>query len=144
VSAENVELVRGLQPAPDADLTELFRDDDTWASLVSVMAELFHPRFECIFRRFDAEKMYAGLDGLRDLWLDWLAPWATYRTETEEVIDLGDRVLVVVRDFGRHEASIEEVELPGTAIWTVHDGKIVRAVFYPIRAEALKAAGLEP
>ena len=143
MSEENVEIVRGLQPAPDVDVAELVRDDDLWASLVSVTAELFHPSFGCAFRRFDTEKVYAGLDGLRALWLDWLAPWATYRTEIDDVIDLGDRVLVLVHDFGRYDGPMEEVELPGNAIWTIRDGTIARAEFYPIRDEALKAAGLE-
>ena len=41
--------------------------------------------------------------GFRNLWLDWLAPWATHRVEIEEAIDLGDRVLV----FAEAQATIE-------------------------------------
>jgi hypothetical protein len=32
---------------------------------------------------------YVGLDGFRATWRDWLAPWASYRTEIEELIDVG-------------------------------------------------------
>lgn len=38
---------------------------------------------------------------MRTGWLDWLAPWVQYRTEVENVLDAGDRVLVLTRDFGR-------------------------------------------
>jgi hypothetical protein len=35
------------------------------------------------------------------IWLEWLKPWVGYRSEIERVVDLGDDVLVLVRDFGR-------------------------------------------
>lgn len=47
------------------------------------------------------------------------------------------------RDLGRREGSTQEVELLGAAVWTIRNGKIVRAEFYPDRAEALEAVGLE-
>jgi|SRR5271167_546758 len=142
MSQENVELVVGLQPAPDADLVQLLRDDNIWAELTKAVAPFAHRDFECAFCRFDDVKTYAGLDGLRALWLDWLAPWARYRVEIDEAIDLGDRVLLLIHDYGCREGSTHEVELSGSAIWTVRDGKIARAEFYPIRHDALTAAGL--
>jgi ketosteroid isomerase-like protein len=75
--------------------------------------------------------------------LDWLAPWATYRAEAEEVIDCGDRVLVLRSVFGRLEGSAEEVTLTGAAVFTVRDGKIARIEGYADRDQALKAVGLE-
>jgi hypothetical protein len=50
-----------------------------------------------------------GIDGLSEAWLDWLSPRETYRTEMEEARDLGERVLLLVRDFGRREGSTQEV-----------------------------------
>jgi ketosteroid isomerase-like protein len=66
----------------------------------------------------------------------------TYRTEIEEGIDLGDRVLLRLRDFGRRAGSSQEVKLTAAAVWTVHGGKVARIDFYATRAEALKAVGL--
>jgi hypothetical protein len=43
----------------------------------------------------------SGLRGWRDLWLEWLEPWESYRTEVQRVIDAGDRVFGNARDFGR-------------------------------------------
>lgn len=137
-------MVLGLQPAPDADIAELFRDDDVWGSLTEAVAPLFHPDFACVQRWLDAAPTtYPGLDGLRTAWLDWLEPWVTYRTEIKEAIDYGDRVLVLVHDFARREGSTEEVMLVGAAVWTVDDGKIIRAQFYTDRTQALKAVVLE-
>jgi ketosteroid isomerase-like protein len=59
----------------------------------------------------------------------------------------GDRprrpVLLLVRDYARRPGSAAELQSENAAIWTVRDGKVARAEFYPNRAEALKAVGLE-
>ena len=63
--------------------------------------------------------------------------------ETEDAIDLGDRVVVLARAFARLEGSQADVENTVAAIWTVRDGSLARIEFYLDRAEALKAVGLE-
>jgi ketosteroid isomerase-like protein len=75
--------------------------------------------------------------------LDWTAPWVTYGIETERVIDLGERVLVLNQDRGRREGSPLEVRGRVAALWTVRDGKVARLDAYTTQAEALKAVGLE-
>jgi ketosteroid isomerase-like protein len=143
VSEENVELVVGLFPAPDVDLAQLVRDEDRWTAQTEAMNPFFHPDAETVWPGLPDGKTYTGPVGFRDLWLEWLAPWTTYRTETEDVIDLGDRVLVLVHAFGRLEGSQAEVENTSASIWTVRDGKIARVEFHIDRGEAFKAAGLE-
>ncbi len=143
MSTQNVKLVLGLQPAPDVDLAQLFRDDAMWALTVEAWAPIFHPDFECTLPLFGTAETFVGREGHRAAYLDWMAPWATYRVEIEEAIDLGDRVLLLNRGFGRHEGSQAEVENASAAVWTVRDGKIARAEFYADRAEALKAVGLD-
>jgi ketosteroid isomerase-like protein len=126
------------------DLAQLFRDDAIWAATSEGLSNLAHPDFECVQSWIGAEPTtYSGVNGLREAWLDWLAPWATYRTEIQDVIDCGEQVLVLVLDFGRREGSTDEIRLFGSAVWTVRDGKIARVQFYPDRTEALKAVGLE-
>ncbi len=142
MSQENVELVLGLQSAPDVDLAKRFRDDAMWAAAVEASDPIFTPDFECTLPLFGTSETFVGGEGLRATYLDWLAPWATYRVEIEEAIDLGDRVLLLNRGFGRHTGSQAEVENAAAALWTVRDGKIARADFYADRAEALKAVGL--
>jgi hypothetical protein len=144
VSRENVELVLSFQPRPDQDMALLFRDEDTWAAVKSAIAPRFHLHFECIFRGLpgDDGKAYPGLEGLRAFWLEWMAPWASYRTEIDRVVDLGGRVLVLTHDFGRREGSAHEAKLAGGSIYTLHAGKVTRSEHFPSRDEALGAVGL--
>ena len=138
----NVDLVQRLQPDPKVDFAQVFRDDDMWAAAVEVGA-FYHPDVESVRPGLPDGKTYTGLDGLRDMWLEWLAPWTTYRVKAEDVIDLGDRVLLLAHVFGRLGGSEAEVENTVASVYTVRDGKIARAEFYIDRTEALKAVGLE-
>ena len=142
MSQENVELVLGLYPAADVDYVELLGDDSLWAGFIETAARFVHREFECVWYGLGSERRYAGLDGLRDFMLDWTAPWMTYRVETEETIDLGERVLLLNHDRGRREGGTNEVRGRLGAVWTIRDGRIVRLDAYLTRAEALKAVGL--
>jgi ketosteroid isomerase-like protein len=144
MSQENVELVRGLQPSPDTDLVALFRDDGSAAALIETLAPFFHQDAEIVVPSFVAGQgeRLVGLEGLRAGWLDWLEPWESYRVEVEDVIDVGDEAVVLVRDYGRRAGTTAEVSVAGGAVWTVRDGKVARVAFYLNRSEALEAAGL--
>lgn len=144
MSAENVDLVRRLQPPSDLDLAALFRDDHEFAVAETGLAPFFHPDCEIAGGGpdFFAPVWGTGLRGLREVWLEWLAPWASYRTEIEQLIDLGERVLVLVHDFARGQIGDPEVKQASGAIWTVRDRKVSRVVFYTNRDSALRAAGL--
>jgi ketosteroid isomerase-like protein len=145
MSQENVEMVLRLLPAPDVDLVVRVRDDDMWAAFSDAVAAFVHPDFEYVVRGIADEKTtYVGVDGLRDAWLDWFAPWVSYRTEIDKAVDLGgDRVLLLFHDFGRSRDSSEEVTFPSANIWTVRDGQIARIEVYAEHDHALKAVGLK-
>ena len=143
MSQENVEIVRLLQPGADVDLVALFRDDDAAGDLAKMFAGFFHPDCECVLHYPGTEPViYRGLEGTRTVWRDWLAPWASYRSNIEDLIDAGDRVVVLVRDYGRREPGVPEVAMIAAAVWTVRERKIARADFYTSRVEALEAVGL--
>jgi ketosteroid isomerase-like protein len=110
----------------------------------AVAASVYAPDFECIFVRDDVGRAtYSGRDGLRAAWLDWLEPWASYRTELEDFIDAGEgRVVVLTRDYARREGMEAEVYFEGAPVWTVRNGKVARVEFYMNRAEGLAVAGL--
>jgi hypothetical protein len=87
----NVDLVLTLQSPATEDFAQLLRDDDAWAALAKGIEPLFQRDFETVAPGVPGtEKAYMGLDGLRAAWLAWVAPWASYRTETKEAIDAGD------------------------------------------------------
>jgi ketosteroid isomerase-like protein len=143
MSQENVDLLMALFGA-EADIVQIFRDDDLWAATVQVLAPHLHPEFETVVRGGpEGDQTYAGLEGFRAFWLAWLTPYATYRQKIDKAIDLGEPVLLLIRDFGHLEGSKEEVQGNHAAVWTIRDGKITRAEFYAARTEALKAVGLE-
>jgi len=101
-----------------------------------------HQDFECCPHALGSERAYAGLAGLRAATLDWMGAWVTYRIEVEQLIDCGDRVLMLSREFARREQGQPEVTSENGHVWTVRDGKIVRWDSYALRPEALEAVGL--
>ena len=131
-------------PGPDTDMIKLWNDDSASGVLMGRWAPVFDPDFIGVRHVPGAEPEIAqGLRGLRAGWLDWLSPWASYRAELEELIDLGDRVVTAICDYAWRDPDAPEVTLRSAAVWTVHDGRIVRAEFYTGgRDEALAAAGL--
>jgi ketosteroid isomerase-like protein len=69
--------------------------------------------------------------------------WENLEDNIEELIDAGDDVISIVTTRARGRASGVEVEWKDNAgVWTIRDGKVIRVVWLPTRAEALEAAGL--
>jgi ketosteroid isomerase-like protein len=143
MSQENVEIVLALQPPADVDVAPLFREDALWAALKGSFDSLVHPTFECVNPGAPGERNYAGPEGFRSFWLDWLAPWSSYRSTTERAIDCQDRVLLLATNFGRLHGSSREVKVNAGAVYTFRDGKISRYEGYLDQAQALKSVGLE-
>jgi hypothetical protein len=142
MSRENVELVKALFPPPGTDICALFRDEDAFARMLEALGPILTDDFESTAVFPGETRTYAGPEGLRKIWLDWLEPWATYRTSIDEVIEVGDRVVLLLRDHGRREDMDAEVEIIGASIATIREGKLARWEDYTRRADALEAAGL--
>jgi hypothetical protein len=141
MSQENVDLIRALIPSPDVDMAALFRDDDLFAQATAAFEPHIDPGLEAV-AVWQEGATYAGIEGFRQMWLDWLQPWASYYSSADELIDAGDRVVVLVRDRGRRDDTDAEVELISGSVWEVRQNKIVRVHFCGTRDEALEAAGL--
>ena len=139
--SSNVELITSIQPGPRADLVQLFRDEDSWNAVAHALAPLIEGGLETVFVGFGQARRRNGIDGFREVWLEWLGPWESYRTEIDRVIDCGEDVLVIVEDYGRKAGMEKEVRLRGAAVWTVREGRIARACFYADRRAALNKVG---
>ena len=91
----------------------------------------------------DFAPSYHGREGYRQAHADWLSAWGDFRFQAQELIDLGDRLLVLghiaVRGQGSGIPLTDE-----SAILTTLDahGKIVEEHRYTSHAEALEAVGL--
>ena len=82
---------------------------------------------------------YHGHAGVIAAFSKWTGAWHEYRVEVEELSDLGGSVLARTRHFGRGKDSGVEVEMQIFQIWTVRQGKVVRARMYYDEADARAA-----
>jgi ketosteroid isomerase-like protein len=78
---------------------------------------------------------------------EWFGNWfrafePDYRFDITEARDLGGVILLVASHHARGRTSGAAVHGQVAYLYTVREGKIVRAEFYPSRSEALKAADL--
>jgi ketosteroid isomerase-like protein len=64
------------------------------------------------------------------------------RMEPLEIVDLGEKVIVVVSMSGRGKGSSVPVGMTFAQLWSLRDGKAVSLRDYATRAEALEAVGL--
>jgi uncharacterized protein len=84
---------------------------------------------------------YRGREEVRAYVEDWLNTFDHVRLDIEELVELDDQVLVVVRGSARGKASGVDVTNLFCQLWTVRAGIPARMQEYPTRAEALAAAG---
>ena len=144
MSSENVELVRSLQLDSDVDVATLVKDDAAAERLRATVGSRFHPTVQCTMRLPGMSPVaYSGLDGLRLAWRDWLMQWASYRVEVEDVIDRGERVVVVLRGYGRPGPGAPEITRRGATIWTLRDRRVSSVDFNVPYGEAVAEVGAE-
>jgi ketosteroid isomerase-like protein len=65
------------------------------------------------------------------------------RLEPLEVVDLGEKIVVVVSMSGRGRGSTAPVEMTFAQLWSLRDGKAVSLRDYATKAEAIDALGRE-
>ena len=85
--------------------------------------------------RVGRARMREGLGSLFDA-------FESYRLDVEQLHDLGDRVVAIVREVARGRASGVEVDGRWGYLITVRDGAMVRIEAYRDAAVALEVAGL--
>lgn len=64
------------------------------------------------------------------------------RIAVEQLIDAGDRVLVLARLSGRGRTSGVGIDIPQGYVWTIRDGRVVRFQWFNDLELARAAAGL--
>ena len=85
---------------------------------------------------------YHGPEGFLQVTLDWAAGFDELEANAEEHFDAGDQVVSRVRHRSRGAESGAPVETDIWYVWTIRDGKTVRAEIFNERSEAFAAAGL--
>lgn len=134
MSRENVETVRRIYEAAAR------RDAEAVLTLYDPEVELDGTRLRVVG---PGGGVYHGHEGVRRFFRQWHEAWERIEYDYEELIDAGDeQVIAVVTRRGRGRASGAEVELHVALLWTLREGKVVRVVWFPARADALEAAGI--
>jgi uncharacterized protein len=102
--------------------------------------DLFDPAIEHDHRAgLFLDGVFYGTEGLRAALEEVSADWEDLRYETEELIDLGDRYLVMLRMRARVRDSDAELDAQIAHVWEFRNGRAVRWGVYADRAEALRA-----
>jgi ketosteroid isomerase-like protein len=133
MSADNVEVVRRIIDVMDADGFE---------AALPVFLAAAHPEIE--WREDPAwpgSTHYHGVEEVRRVILDRMDT-LDFDQQTEKLIPAGDRVVALVRWFGRGRTSGAEGEISMAMVWTVRERAITKLEFFLDRAEALAAVGL--
>ena len=110
----------------------------------------FHPDLEYYpYREFVeaglAEPCYHGPAGYRAYIEATYEVWGTdVRLEPTELVDLGDRIVIIADMPMRAQASGIALDQTYAGVSTIRDGKVVRQDDFLTRAEAFESVGLEP
>ena len=139
----NLEILETLLPDPGTDMASLLRDDRLFAATAQLLESIVDRDIESVPAWRGDGITHSGIEGFREMWLDWLQPWATYHVQVDDMIEAGERVVVLVRDRARRHDMDAEVELISGSVWSFRDGKIARVEFYANREELRAATGLE-
>jgi ketosteroid isomerase-like protein len=78
-----------------------------------------------------------GPDEVREVWRRWDAEWDELETVIDEIVDAGDQLMMAIRYRGRGRASGVEVNDLIYEVHTLRDGRCIRKIEFPTRAEAL-------
>ena len=103
--------------------------------------DLFAP--DVVFDQLaDGSFNVVGADAVEGYTREFLAQWGEFRIVAEDVVEVGDRILVTERQHATGKASGVKTELSVYSVWTFRDGLVVRVQWERDRTAALKAAGL--
>jgi ketosteroid isomerase-like protein len=114
--------------------------------MVEAVTELLrhnaHPEYLTLMVSEAVSNDYAGVDGFKEAWSDWLSPYEGFRIEVDEVLKLQDTLVFTVRQIATTRHSGVEVETPSAAVWWFEEGQVRQAAFYLDRRAGLKAGGI--
>lgn len=108
------------------------------------IAELVSPGFEWHPNAGEPDPAVRHVGDALDRVRDFVAAFDDFRTEIEEVVELGSQVAVAVRHRGIPAGAMDEVERREVHLWTFADGRPVALHEYASLDVALAAADDAP
>lgn len=124
----------------DLDADRLRRAYAAFSSGGGIDWSLFHPSLrhdqtEGLF----LDGVFYGPEGVRAALEEISADWEGLSYELEGVVDVGERLLVLLRMHARVRDSDAELDAQVAHVWEFRDGQAVRWDAYSDRASALRA-----
>jgi hypothetical protein len=141
MSRENVDLIRGLIPPPDADLAALFRDETAFRQAVSALEALIHENVESVAVWRGARNTSGSRDsgGCGSIGSSPAPPTSrASKTRSMRAIASLSSLATAAGETRRTRRSRSSPR----RVWDIRDGKVVRVEFFGNRGEALAAAGI--
>ena len=86
----------------------------------------------------NAERTTEGPEGFREIWADWLEPWESYRIYYDEIIERGDKIIMLVRLRGVTKRDSVEMEHEAAGVFRFDGDEIVDLEFNLEREDVLK------
>ena len=133
MSQKNVEAMRRVY--------EAMACGDFWAA-----REVFHPEIEWSWSPsmsgLTGVDTYHGIEGVEAATRDSFEAWDLLWQEAQEFIEVGDDVVVLLRQHGRPKGSTREIEGEAGQVWTFRDNRVIRFKSFDTPADALEAVGL--
>jgi ketosteroid isomerase-like protein len=131
MSEDNVEIVRRLY--------EAWGKGEYSAALDSIDPEV---EVDLVVGGLALDGAYRGHGKIAEMQRAFWAEFEDPQNEIEELIPIGDDVVVRVRFSGRGKRSGIKVDMLLWHMWRLREGKVVRWWLRPSKREALEAAGL--
>ena len=94
----------------DEELAEVFAPD----VVLDMSTRVFNPQ------------VYEGYEGLRQFRRDAREVWETLKVSETELVEEGERILVLTRVEAQGRGSGIPMDVQGAGIWTVADGRLTR------------------
>jgi ketosteroid isomerase-like protein len=130
VTEQNVQFLRRGYAALERGDLEAFKE---------LARDRLDPEFE--FHHVWDGRVLKGYEGTIEWLTDTRETWRDYKQEVEEIIDLGDHVVVVLGISAQGVGSGVPVAQEFAVVWTFDGDAVVRARSFTSRAEALEAVG---
>ena len=134
----------GIEIGADTDMRALFADPGALARLEEAIAPDAVVEFATPDGGFvgDMGGPFRGLDGLREGWAEWLAPWESFTFHAADIADAGEGRVLLLGETHARLASGVEVEAHVGAAYTIRDGRIVLIQHFLDQDQARRAVGL--
>jgi ketosteroid isomerase-like protein len=134
MSPSRIEQVRAVMPPEGTDLIDVFGPNAAQIDTGGLVRD--DAAVNMVAR--NAERTTEGPEGFREIWADWLEPWESYRIYFDDVIERGDRVIMLVRLRGVTKHDGVEMEHEAAGIFRFEGDQVVEMEFNLDREDALK------